>query len=257
MEKIKAVVLSVEPLTERISAFRLKRQDGAALPPWTGGAHIDVDLAAGSRTYSLIDFDAPDGAPSHYTIAVQREPEGGGGSRAMHDLRAGDEIIFSPPKNDFAVRTDAPGVFIAGGIGVTPLVAMAATARAAGQPVTFHYAGRCAGVMAFREQLSDTFGEAFHLHCDDGDKALNLDDIISNLGDAHLYVCGPRGMIEAAREKAASAGVPSDRIHFELFATADRRKETSRSKCRSTTGLSLRCHREKRSSRCWKKTTLT
>jgi vanillate O-demethylase ferredoxin subunit len=168
----------------------------------------------------LISFDAVPDAPNTYRVAVQREDNGQGGSKAMHALAAGDPITFGPPKNDFAVKTDTPVVVLAGGIGVTPLISMAAKAGASGREVSFHYAGRTAEVMAYRAALAEHWGDAFHLHCDDAVTALDLDALVASIGDAHLYVCGPRGMLDAVRAKAELAGVPAERVHFELFEAA-------------------------------------
>lgn len=220
MDKIDGLVLGVEPLTERISAFRVGAKDGSALPDWTPGAHVDFDVPTGTRSYSLVSFAPVPSAPAEYHVTIQREPDGQGGSQAMHGLKAGDAVQFTSPKNDFPVDIGAPAVLLAGGIGVTPLISMGAALQAAGQRFAFHYAGRSAEVMAYREKLAATFGDAFHLHCDDDDSALDLDAIIDSQGDAHLYVCGPRGMIDAAREKAEAAGIPAERVHFELFEAA-------------------------------------
>lgn len=220
MGKIDGVVEDVQPLTDRISAFRLRAAAGGPLPDWEAGAHIDVDIADGTRSYSLISFKPVATSPDSYTIAVQREDDGTGGSAAMHKLQAGDALTFSTPKNDFPITPGADALLLAGGIGVTPLISMAAAAQASGADIRFHYAGRSAEIMAYRAALAETLGDAFTLHCDDDASALTLDALIATLGDAHLYVCGPRGMIDAARSTAEAAGVPTDRIHFELFEAA-------------------------------------
>jgi vanillate O-demethylase ferredoxin subunit len=74
--------------------------------------------------------------------------------------------------------------------------------------------------MAYHAELAEQFGDAFHLHCDDAETARELDALIASVGAAHLYVCGPRGLLEAARAKAETAGIPADRVHFELFEAA-------------------------------------
>lgn len=220
MGKIDGVVKDVQPLTDRVSAFRIGATDGKPLPEWTAGAHVVFDIADGTRSYSLISFGPVSAAPETYTIAVQREDNGTGGSRAMHALKAGDTLTFDVPKNDFPIDPNADAVLLAGGIGVTPLISMASALLAAGQDVRFHFAGRNADVMAYRAELEQTFGAAFHQHCDDDASALDLDAVIASLGGAHLYVCGPRGMIDAARAKAEAADVPAAHIHFELFEAA-------------------------------------
>ncbi len=209
-------------LTERIALFDLRAAEGT-LPPYEPGAHIRVDLPeGGDRAYSLIDLDPPADPPARYRIAVQLEPEGQGGSRQMHALEEGAQITAAAPKCDFPVETGAPALLLAGGIGITPIISMATALRAAGQEFALHYAGRSRPLMAFREELEAAFGEALHIHCDDeADCALDIDALVQALGPTqHLYICGPRGLIDAARAAAEAAGVPKDRVHVELFDNA-------------------------------------
>ncbi|WP_372610629.1 PDR/VanB family oxidoreductase [Aquicoccus sp.] len=218
MTKLDLIVADLRPLTARISEFTLQAADGGALPDWEAGAHIRVDVDGGDRAYSLIRF-APqeDGA---YRIAVQREDDGAGGSRFMHGLKEGDRIKAAPPKCDFPVAPGEAAVLLAGGIGITPMISMAAELKAAGVPFELHYAGRIRGEMGFVDDLANRFGDALRVHCDDEESALDLDAMIGALGERHLYICGPRGMIDAARGKAEAAGVPRARVHVELFDNA-------------------------------------
>ena len=220
MPKIAALVDNVQPLTERISAFRLMPADAAALPAWTAGAHIDVETSHGARSYSLVSFESVPETPEAYTIAVQREETGGGGSEAMHKLTVGDTLAISAPANNFPINASADAVLVAGGIGVTPMISMAVALRATGRQVAFHYAGRSENVMAYREALSAAFGTDLGLHYDDDATALDLASVLDAVGGADLYVCGPRGMIDAARSGAEARGIPDDRVHFELFEAA-------------------------------------
>jgi len=220
MGKLRGVVTQITPLTDRISSLTIAATGGGVLPGWAAGAHAVFDVPGSTRAYSLVAFDVVPAAPESYRIAVQREDAGQGGSRAMHGLAVGDDVLFEAPKNSFAVETQVPAVLLAGGIGFTPLISMAAALRAARQEYAFHYAGRSADVMAYSDELAAGHGAAFHLHFDDGDSALDLDRVIGGLGAAHLYVCGPRGMLDAARAKAAAAGVPEAHVHFELFEAA-------------------------------------
>ncbi len=217
---IHAQIHEISDLTGRIKSIRLRPETGDTLPEFTPGAHIRLQLPEGThRDYSLVSFTATLDRPADYTLAVQREPEGKGGSKYMHELAVGDRVAFVPPKNDFPLVI-APAVFLAGGIGVTPLISMAAALQAAKQPFTFHYTGRTAAAMAYATQLHAQFNAV--LHCDDDpETALDLSAVIQGIApDQHLYICGPRGMIEAAKSAAEQAGIPSARIHFELFDTA-------------------------------------
>ncbi len=219
MSKINAIVREVTALTERISEFRIAAADGAALPVWEAGAHVLFDLTDGdTRAYSLIAFEPIPELPEEYRIAVQREPEGKGGSTHMHGLKPGAKITCAAPKNDFPLTPDAPAVLLAGGIGITPMISMATCLKDAGQTFKFHYSGRSARVMAYCEVLQDAFGDNLHLHCDDDASSLNLNAVIADLTPgAHLYVCGPKGLIEATKAKAEAAGIAAGRVHFELF----------------------------------------
>jgi len=215
MDKIQGTILAVEPLTARITALRI---GGAALPDYEAGAHVEFDLPdGGTRSYSLITFDAKFDAPDQYLVAVQREDDGQGGSKHMHGLAVGDPVTFSPPKNDFPLNASAPAVLLAGGIGITPMISMASALVAVGQDVSLVFAGRTEADMAYCGALRDTLGESLHLHFDDQSGMIDLDGVIAKLGDAHLYVCGPRKMIDAARAKAEDSGIAPERIHFELF----------------------------------------
>lgn len=216
--------LRVEEVTrpaERIASVLLAPADGTPLPPYTPGAHVEVHLPdGGTRPYSLIDFAGDCSAPEAYRLATRLEEESRGGSAYMHALGPGDAVTVSPPKNDFHLSDGpAPAVLLAGGIGITPLVSMATARQRAGLPYRLHYAVRNAAAAAFADALAAQHGAAFHLHRDDDASRLDLPGLIAALPDgAHLYVCGPRGMIEAAREGALTAGLPHERIHFELFA---------------------------------------
>jgi len=218
MTKLQGTILAVEPLTDRITALRI---GGAGLPPFEAGAHVEFDLpGGGTRSYSLITFDGKGDAPDQYYIAVQREDSGQGGSKSMHGLAVGDAVTFAAPKNDFPLDITAPAVLLAGGIGITPMISMASALRAAGQDVSLVFAGRAEADMAFCNELRTALGDRLHLHFDDKAGVIDLDAVIAKLGEAHLYVCGPRKMIDAARAKAEAAGIAHARIHFELFEAA-------------------------------------
>ncbi|PIE10374.1 MAG: oxidoreductase [Rhodobacterales bacterium] len=214
-------VQTITPVTDRISLFTLVNADGGALPAYTPGAHVDIDLGdLGTRSYSLVDLDPQGDAPDTYHLAVQREDDGTGGSRAMHALNDGDTITASDPKDDFHLHQgSAPALLIAGGIGVTPIISFATALKARGTPFAFHYATRSADLCAFRAPLEERFGEALTLWFDDT-AMIELDALIAGAAPGtHLYCCGPKGMIEAVREKAEAAGFDKDHVHFELFSS--------------------------------------
>lgn len=225
MKTIKGVVAAKEPLTDRITEFKISPTPGNSLPEFEPGSHATFVLPDDrTRSYSLVTFDG-DGS-GDYRFAVQVEEAGDGGSKAMHALGVGHEVTFEPPKNDFELVLDRPAVLLAGGIGVTPLISMATALKAAGTPFRFHFAGRTGSAMVYRERLQEALGDALVLHCDDEpDTVLDLDAVVAEATDKDLYVCGPRGMIEAAKSKAEAAGMPKERIHFELFDNVGKTQE--------------------------------
>ncbi len=208
--------LTVERIEDQTDHIRSLWFKGDTLPGFTAGAHLKFLCGdAGERAYSLVTWAGREEAPEVYEVAVQREDDGTGGSQFMHDLQVGDVIEASAPKNDFPL---APGkaLLIAGGIGITPMISMAAHAKATGREYAFHYAARSVDLMAFGGSLADIHGDALTRHYDDV-AMMNLKTVITNGLGAHLHICGPKGMIEAAREMALEAGYTPDQIHFELF----------------------------------------
>jgi vanillate O-demethylase ferredoxin subunit len=226
-------VASAEMLTPLVRQLRLRAANGAALPGWQAGAHIQlqVTLPGGGndwRHYSLIDpmcdLAADTSAtetPHEYVIAVRREDTGRGGSRWVHDLAAGATLTVRPPKNDFPLGDHAAtAVLVAGGIGVTPLASMAAQRLRQRLPVRLHYAGRSRDHMALLPALQTLLGEALALHLDDEAGApLNVEALLARCApDDVLYVCGPQVMLDAVLQRSEALGWPRERVHFELFA---------------------------------------
>ena len=205
--------------TDRIRVFDLIARDGGSLPSYTPGAHLDFDLGdLGTRSYSLIDWPDDEDTTHHYQIAVQREDDGDGGSKRMHSLAVGDVVAAKGPENDFELTDHTgPVVLFAGGIGVTPLISMATHLMRTGRSFTFVYTARSRDVMGFSTLLDSHFGSALRLHFDDTDP-LDLGTLMADFApDTHLYICGPRGMIDAARTAATTIGLPETQIRVELF----------------------------------------
>ncbi|WP_420413952.1 PDR/VanB family oxidoreductase [Roseibium sp.] len=214
-------IQQIDTVTDRIKLFTLVAADGSDLAAYDAGAHIDFDLgSAGTRSYSLVDFETRATPVAAYHVAVQREDDGDGGSKAMHALSVGDTVSVTPPKNDFHLHVGtAPALLIAGGIGVTPIISFAAELKSRGAQFAFHYAARDASNCAFQTELESQFGDALTLWFDD-QKMIELDRLIGEARpDTNIYCCGPKGMIEAVRERAEAAGFAKEQIHFELFAS--------------------------------------
>jgi len=149
MGKLRGVVTQITPLTDRISSLTIAATGGGVLPGWAAGAHAVFDVPGSTRAYSLVAFDVVPAAPESYRIAVQREDAGQGGSRAMHGLAVGDDVLFEAPKNSFAVETQVPAVLLAGGsrVHAAHLNGGGAAGGAAGVCVSLRGAvGRCHGI---------------------------------------------------------------------------------------------------------------
>ena len=209
---------------EGIAGFELVAADGGALPPFAAGAHVDVHLPGGPvRPYSLCN--AP-GETQRYCLGVLREPASRGGSQAMHErVNEGDVLEIGAPRNLFPLAEGgAHHLLLAGGIGITPLLAMAEALAAAGASFELHYCTRSAARTAFAARLAEPrFAGRVHLHHDDGPAAQKL-DIAARLAapraGEHLYLCGPQGFLNAVLGAARGSGWPAAQGHFESFGAA-------------------------------------
>lgn len=205
---------------EDINAYLLEPLPGATLPPFTAGAHVDARLTDGlSRSYSLLNDPAE---RDRYEIAVHHAPEGRGGSRHVHERwRAGDVLEVSEPRNNFPLFEDAPRtVLIAGGIGVTPMLSMVARLEALGRPWALHYVARTRARAAFLDRLARYPGVHLAFDGEPGGAPLDLDGIVAAAPpEAHLYCCGPAGML--ARFEALTATRPAGHAHVEYFTATE------------------------------------
>lgn len=201
-----------------IAGFELRPLKGL-LPTFQPGAHIDVHMPNGLiRQYSVVNGP---GESDRYVIGVKREPESQGGSLCMHEtVREGDVLAISEPRNNFPLRRDAVNtLLVAGGIGVTPLLAMAQALHHQGLAHEFHYFAQNEAQLAFRDRL-DGLKDSFvpHLGLTPRETGERLRDILSAYReDMHLYLCGPGPMLEAARRIAGECGWPEQAVHFEYF----------------------------------------
>jgi vanillate O-demethylase ferredoxin subunit len=207
-----------------IVSLELRSIEGAPLPPFTAGAHVDVHLPGGIvRQYSLCNDPKE---RLRYTIAVLRENQSRGGSSLLHDkIQVGDLLHISKPRNNFALLENASSTFLlAGGIGVTPLLAMAERLAALQADFRLHYCGRSPEQMAFRDRLANArFAERVHLHFDNGAESqrMNAEVLFARpVRNAHIYVCGPVGFIDHIVSSARGHGWPDEQIHREYFAAA-------------------------------------
>jgi ferredoxin-NADP reductase len=195
---IEVTVASKDVIADGVVALTF---DGAALPAWTPGAHVDVELRDGLvRQYSLC------GSPSEWRVAVLREPAGRGGSAYVHDsLAVGDRVRVSLPRNTFPLEPASRYLFIAGGIGITPLLPMIAAVAAQGADWRLRYGGRAWESMAFLPELA-AYGDRVCA----GPGLIDLSEVDS---DVEVYCCGPEPLLSAVEARCDPT-----RLHVERFA---------------------------------------
>lgn len=218
------VVKKVAECTD-ICTFELADPEGAALPAFSAGSHIDVHIRRDLvRQYSLCN----DSRETHrYLIGVLRDANSRGGSRTMHDdIREGDVIEISAPKNHFALAHSAQqrSLLFAGGIGVTPILCMVERLSNIGSAFEMHYCSRSLERTAFVDRIKQSsYSSLVSFHFDDGpaEQRLDLPPLLASpLPDTHLYVCGPSGFMDFVIATAMQNGWPDEHIHREYFAPA-------------------------------------
>ena len=220
MGEIELVVKEARQLTPAIRELVLASPDGAALPPWEPGAHIEIDVPGGeTRAYSLIGgTESADDPANVYRIAVERKVESRGGSRFLCDeVAVGDRLTSAAPRNDLPLHYhDADRVLVAGGIGIAPLYAMARALVRRKIPFQLHYAGPDRAEMAYCAELERLCGDRVHFHYEGG--RLDLDDVFDALGyPAEVYLCGQRPMNRALNNSALEHGLSRMQILQQCF----------------------------------------
>ncbi len=204
-----------------ICSYELAAADGRALPSFSAGSHIDVRLPDGLvRQYSLCNSSA---ASRSYLIGVLRDPMSRGGSQRLHDdVREGDLLQISAPRNHFPLAHDASQhILLAAGIGVTPILCMAERLAVIGASFRMHYCARASDRAAFRERIRRSpFADRVCFHFDNG-PVEQLFDIPKAVpwpsSGLHLYVCGPKGFMDAVLAAARAKGWDGTHLHFEFF----------------------------------------
>ncbi len=219
--EIQVRVDDVQQVADRIKRFRLVPVDADRLPSFSGGAHVTVLMDDGSRRirnpYSL--NSSPESS-SAYEISVLHVERSRGGSEYMHtQVTPGMQLWITPPGNLFPVHQLArKHILIAGGIGITPFMAMTAQLSKLGHPFELHYSIRNDSTGAYGTTLQESYGDAVTVYRTDVGEQLPLDALLEDqpLG-THLYVCGPEGMITWAMDSGRRAGWPDENLHCERF----------------------------------------
>lgn len=213
-------IASKRMIAETIVLLDLQHPDGGEVPAFTAGAHLLIDLPGGlSRAYSLCNDPVE---RARYQIAVNLAPDSRGGSRAVHELlQAGQRLSVSLPRNHFPLEESAQHtVLLAGGIGVTPLLAMARRLQSLGRSWELHYSTRSPARCAFQAELeAGPLAPRTRLYFDEGPGApLDVKTLLACApANSHLYVCGPAGLIDHALALGQDAGWPSAHLHCERF----------------------------------------
>jgi len=186
--------------------------------PAAPGTHVEVQVRDGDRllqrSYSVVQSDS-----RGWTLSIQLAPASRGGSRAMHALAVGDRLEISDPLQNFPLGVGAGRyVLLAGGIGVTAMVAMANTLRRRGEDYTFVYVGRSRSVMAWLDDLEQQHGDRLWIHVDDEGAGLDVEGLVHGLSaDTELYMCGPIRLMDAVRRGWAARDLPATNLRFETF----------------------------------------
>lgn len=221
MSQLLVKVIKKVSEAQDIATFELGHVEGQPLPPFSAGSHIDVHIRDGLiRQYSLCN----DPTETHrYLIGVLRDANSRGGSVAMHDdIKEGNIITISEPKNHFPLARANRSLLFAGGIGITPILCMAERLAQIGESFELHYCSRSPQRTAFRERIAaSAFADRVHFHFDDGEpqQRLDLEPLLAaSKPDTHIYICGPGGFIEYVVRTAKQHGWAPEQIHLEYFA---------------------------------------
>lgn len=216
---IPVIVSKAEKMSPSVTKYEFRHADGAPLPEWTAGAHIDIVVAPEYlRQYSM------SGDPANresYQIGVLREDEGRGGSLLMHRIfEEGRKVFISPPINHFELAKDATRhMLMGGGIGITPMIAFAHTLHARGATFEVHYSMSTRSEAGFLADLeSFPWADKVTLHVSDEGSRADLDALLGGYQPGHhVYTCGPDAYMSAVLESATRAGFPEDARHLEYF----------------------------------------
>ncbi|MGI5450681.1 PDR/VanB family oxidoreductase [Streptomyces sp. CA-243310] len=213
------LVRETVPEADGVLGIVLVDPRGTELPPWEPGAHLELRLPSGRTRHYSLSGDPQDRAA--YRLGVLREPGGRGGSDELHTTPlAGLLLDVRGPVNRFPLVPAERYVFIAGGIGITPILPMVRQVAATGADWSLLYGGRTTTSMAYRHELASLGAENITIVPEDSHGLLNLDRVLSGLPESTaVYCCGPDGLIRAVEERCAAL-LPTGALHVERFAAA-------------------------------------
>ncbi len=240
-------VAKVTQVADKVKRFRFERSDGQPMPIFSGGAHVIVSMRDGSvlrrNPYSLMSSPLDTSA---YEISVLRVEQSRGGSAFLHEkLKAGDTLTLSQPVNLFAYdHRGKKHIMMAGGIGITPFIAMMDQMDREGRVFELHYAVRTRTHGAYWKELVQRYGaHRVKIYCDEEKLFIPVQSILENqpLG-THLYVCGPAGMINGVLGTAVKQGWPKQNLHSEEFLAPPIGKPFTAELVKSKRGIEVAAH---------------
>lgn len=239
-------VQAIETVADNTVLLRLVSAHGSALPNWSPGAHIDIECGDTglSRQYSLCSD--PDNRAA-WEVAILRDPQSRGGSAWIHEhVKPGAILRVRGPRSHFRLDETHTGplVFVAGGIGITPIMTMARQARRQNHDYVIHYSGSGRSSMAFLPELHAEHGDKLVLHISTEGTRNDLNALVDSLdSNAHIYACGPNRMLEALQNAVTLHGLPDNTLHVEHFSndqpTLDPSRETAFTVELKNSGLTL------------------
>ncbi|PCI75419.1 MAG: pyridoxamine 5'-phosphate oxidase [SAR86 cluster bacterium] len=222
---LELVVSGIRQLTPQVRSYELTSAQGNKLPEFGAGSHIQIPirLDSGKVVYRHYSISSDPSNLATYEIAVRRDDKGTGGSMAVHqNMQLGLHLNCTLPENNFALHEDSrPAVLIAGGIGVTPIKAMASELGARGVDFEIHFAGRNVEEMPFHNVLQESYGDKYLIYSGAEENRLDINRLLSTVPpDSVIYTCGPIGLLDDVFSQAKIVGMDIERLRFERFVAA-------------------------------------
>jgi len=223
---IPLTITAISQIAKDIRSYTFQSADDNTLPDYQAGAHIIVPVQLADGTHTTRAYSLTNTSKTHYQIAVKKEAEGQGASLAIHaHWQVGHRINIESPENYFALHQDnlsvspRPAILIAGGIGITPIKAMAETLKQNHTPFELHYTGKSKQEMAFLDALQTLFPDESRFYFSrDANQKLSLGKLFAEAKtDALFYVCGPNRLIKAVQKHASQYNIARDRLNVESF----------------------------------------
>ena len=219
---LRVQVSLAQEMGEGVTKYEFTSLDGRPLPEWQAGAHLDIVVAPEFlRQYSMSGDPAD---RSRYQIAVLREEDGRGGSKLLHRIFSeGRKVFISKPINHFPLIEQASHSFLmGGGIGITPMIAMAHRLHALGASFDLHYSVTSRASAGFLTDLAQVpWAARVHIHVSDEGSRCDLAQVLQPREGAHVYTCGPERYMQAVMQTAEAAGYPEEARHFEYFSVPE------------------------------------